>query len=85
MKLDATKLGLATAIVFAVIWVICSALVVLLPGIMMQMSGHALHADLGGASWSMNWVGFIVGLVVWSVFGGALTWGIAAVYNRLIG
>lgn len=85
MKLDATKLGLATAIVFAVIWVICSALVVQLPEIMMQMSGHALHADMGTARWTMNWIGIIVGLAVWSAFGGVLTWGIATVYNRLLG
>jgi len=85
MKLDATKLGFATGIVFAIIWVICSALVVLLPDMMMQMSGHALHADMGTAHWTMTWMGFVVGLVIWSVLGGVIAWAIAAVYNRLPG
>jgi len=85
MKLDAPKLGLATAIAFAVVWAICSAFVMLLPDMMMQMSGHALHANMGDAHWTMQWTGFIVGLVVWSVLGGVLAWGIATVYNRLGG
>jgi hypothetical protein len=84
MKLDALKLGYATAIVFAVVWVICSLLVVALPGGMMQMSGHMIHADLGGAGWTLHWTGFFVGLVAWSVLPGALVWAIAAVYNRLV-
>jgi len=85
MKLNAVKLGVATAIVFAVVWVICSILVVLIPGGMMQMSGHMLHADLGGHGWSMHWIGFFVGLILWSVLPALLVWAIAALYNRLIG
>jgi hypothetical protein len=83
MKIDAIKLGIATAIVFAIIWVICSALVVLMPGAMMQMSGHMLHADLSGLGWSMHWGGFFFGLILWSVIPGLLVWAIAAFYNRL--
>lgn len=85
MKLDAMKFGYATAIVFAVVWLICSALVVTLPNMMMQMSGHALHADMGTAHWTMTWAGFVIGLIIWSVLGGVLAWAIAAVYNRLLG
>jgi hypothetical protein len=84
MKLDAVKLGVATAIVFAVIWVICSILVVLSPGPMMQKSGHMLHADLGNQGWSMHWTGFFVGLVLWTLLPALLVWTIAAVYDRLI-
>jgi hypothetical protein len=43
-----------------------------------------IHADLGGAGWTLHWTGFFVGLVAWSVLPGALVWAIAAVYNRLI-
>ena len=85
MKLDAAKLGLSAAIVLAVIWVICGAFVAFVPTAMMEMSGHMLHADLSGAAWSMHWTGFIVGLIMWSVLGGALVWAVAALYNRLSG
>lgn len=85
MKLDAMKLGLATGIVFAAIWVLCSLLVVLLPGTTMQMSGHMIHANLGGMSWTMTGVGFVVGLVLWTILPTLLVWAIAGVYNRLVG
>lgn len=84
MKLDAVKLGVATAIVFAVIWVVCSLLVILMPGPMMQMSGHMLHADLGSQGWSMHWTGFFTGLVLWALLPALLVWAIAALYGRLI-
>ncbi|HSR54943.1 MAG TPA: DUF5676 family membrane protein [Alphaproteobacteria bacterium] len=83
MKLDAVKLGIATAIIFAIVWVICSLLVVFAPGPMMQMSGHMLHADLGGLNWTMHWTGFLVGLVAWSLIAGVIVWAVAAMYNRL--
>ncbi|MBT5047029.1 MAG: hypothetical protein HOM58_00880 [Rhodospirillaceae bacterium] len=83
MKLDALKLGLATAMILAIIWLICSAFVVFIPAAMMQVSGHMLHADLTGQAWSMHWTGFLSGLIFWSVLGGLLVWAVAAVYNRL--
>ena len=84
MKLEAAKLGFATAIVFAIVWVVCSILVVVSPGVMMQMSGHMIHAELSSLNWAMHWTGFFVGLVAWSVLSGLLAWAVAAVYNRLI-
>ena len=85
MKLDAVKLGYATAIVFAVVWVICSVLVVGIPGSMMRMGGYMMHEDFGAAGWTMHWTGFIVGLILWSVLSGVIAWAVAAVYNRLVG
>jgi hypothetical protein len=83
MKLDAFKLGLATAIVLAAVWIICSILVLLVPGPMMQMGGHMLHAELDGYHWSMHWPGFLIGLILWSALSGLLVWAIAGFYNRL--
>ncbi|MHA1157251.1 MAG: DUF5676 family membrane protein [Alphaproteobacteria bacterium] len=83
MHVNAPKLGLATGIVFAISWVICSALVVLLPGGTMQISGHMIHAELGAMDWTMTATGFVVGLIAWSVSAGLIAWAIGAVYNRL--
>lgn len=85
MKLDALKLGYATGIVFAAVWVVCSILVIVVPGAMMQMSGHMIHAELSGVTWSMHWTGFFVGLVLWSLLSALLVWAVAEVYNRLVG
>ena len=85
MKLDALKLGYATGIVFAVVWVICSIFVVVLPGAMMRMGGDMIHAELSGMQWSMHWTGFFVGLVLWTLLSALLAWAVASVYNRLVG
>lgn len=85
MKLDATKLGLATAIVSAVLWAICSLLVAAVPAGMMSMSGSMMHADMGNMRWTLTAAGFLTGLVVWSVLSGVVVWAVAALYNRLLG
>lgn len=85
MKIDAIKFGIATAIVFAVFWVLCSLLVFSMPIGMMRMSGHMVHGDFGQMAWVLNWGGFIYGLIAWSLIAGIVAWAIAAVYNRLIG
>ncbi|OGS47872.1 MAG: hypothetical protein A3J40_13265 [Erythrobacter sp. RIFCSPHIGHO2_12_FULL_63_10] len=85
MKLDAVKLGTATAIVSAVLWVICSLLVAAVPGGMMNMSGSMMHADMANMQWTLTTTGFLVGLVVWSVLAGVVVWAVAALYNRLLG
>ncbi len=85
MKIHATKIGLATAIVFAAFWVICSLLVMTIPRGMMRMSGDMMHSNLSNMTWSMDGGGLFVGLLAWTLISGVVAWAIAAVYNRLIG
>jgi len=84
MKTDATKMGLAVASAFAVIWVICSVLVWVMPDLMMQMSGHMVHSDLSGMGWQMNGQGVFIGLLAWSATAGFIAWLAAAIYNKLV-
>ncbi len=83
MKLDAFKLGLAAAIIVAIVWTICALFVVLLPETMMAMSGHMLHADFHEYRWTMHFQGFVVGLVMWTLLAGLLVWATALIYNKL--
>lgn len=85
MKIDAMKLAFATAIVFAVVWVICSLFVFSMPGAMMQMSGHMVHADFGRMGWQLNFAGFFYGLFAWSLGAGIIAGAVAALYNRFVG
>lgn len=85
MKIDALKLAFATAIVFAVAWVICSLFVVSMPRAMMRMSGHMVHADFGPMGWQLSLVGFVYGLFLWSAGSGLIAGATAVIYNRLIG
>ncbi|SDJ97011.1 DUF5676 family membrane protein [Microbulbifer yueqingensis] len=84
MKLNAAKFGLAAAISFGVAWIICALLVMLMPGMMMSMSGHMVHMELAGMGWHLTLAGVLIGLVAWSVSAGFVGWLLAWIYNRLI-
>ena len=83
--LKPVKLGLATVIAVAGLWVICSVLVVVAPDAMMQMSGQMVHVDLQDFAWTTHWMGFLVGMVAWSSIAALVVWAAAVVYNRLAG
>lgn len=85
MKIDAMKLAIASTVVFAAAWVICSAFVISMPSAMMQMSGHMVHADFGRMGWQLSFAGFVYGLFAWSLGAGLITGATAALYNRLVG
>lgn len=83
MKLNANRLFVAVAAGVALAWLICSALVGMVPGEMMTLSGHMMHTDFRGMTWSMQPAGIISGLFVWSLSAGALAWVVATIYNYL--
>ena len=83
MTLNANKLFLATAAVFALLWIICSALVGLAPGMMLTATGYMVHAELETFRWSLTGAGFIGGLLLWSLVPGITVWLVAAAYNRM--
>ena len=85
MNLDEKKLALSFGGTTAVIWIICSALVALIPGPTGTLTGHMLHGNLEGFTWTLTWAGFFIGLVSWVLWaaaaGGLIGWS----YNRLGG
>jgi len=83
MKLNAIKFGLAAAYAVAIIWVFCSLLVVMLPGMSMNMGGYMMHSDFSGMSWHMGAAGFVLGLILWSLTAGIFAWLMAAIYNTI--
>lgn len=83
MALNANKLAFATSVVFGFLWIICSALVVLIPGAMLRMTGYMVHTETLSFQWSLTWAGFIGGLVLWSVLSGLIVWLVARFYNRI--
>ena len=84
MKLDAIKIGYATAIAFALVWIVCSLLVWSLPSLMLGMSGHMVHGDFSQMGWHMTFFGVITGLIAWSVIAGAIATLVAYIYNKLV-
>lgn len=83
MKLDAIKFGLAAAYAESIIWLFCSILVVMLPGMSMNMGGYMMHADFSGMGWHMGLGGFVYGLILWSLTAGIFAWLMATIYNAL--
>ncbi|MDH3493913.1 MAG: DUF5676 family membrane protein [Acidobacteriota bacterium] len=83
MKINPISFGIASATAAAVFWLLCSAVVAMIPGPMMNMSGHMVHANLEGAMWTLTFSGVITGLVVWSLFSGLFGWVLALIYNLL--
>ena len=84
MKLDSTKFSMAAAIAVAVLWVICSAFVMLTPDFMMYMTGHMMHADLSTMDWMLTVNGFFLGLVAWVFCAWITAFLIAYIYNLLL-
>ena len=84
MKLNPNMLGIASAVATAILWVICSLLVVLLPGLMAHMTAGMMHGDTVSMAFTMTWAGFLWGLIAWVVYAGVTGWLIATIYNRLL-
>lgn len=82
-RLNATRLGVATTIAVLIIWAICSLLVMLMGGMMMNMTGAMVHGDMSGMGWSLSLFGVIVGGLIWSLGAGVTAWLIALIYNAL--
>lgn len=85
MTLDTKRLALATAIVTAILWLLCSAAVSLAPAPTMAITGYMVHADLSEFSWAVSWGAVLVGLVAWTVSTAVAAWLLAWTYNRLAG
>ncbi len=83
MSLDANRLAISFGTTSAVLWIICSVLVALMPGAMMTMTGHMFHASMEGISWTLTWPRFLLGLVAWVVWAAVAGWLIGRCYNRL--
>lgn len=81
MKLDAGRLAMALGGTTALLWTICSALVALLSGPMITMTGHMLHLDATAFAWTLTWPGFLIGLVSWTVCAAVAGWLIGWIYN----
>jgi len=83
MKRDANRLALACGGAAAVFWVICYALVAVMPEPMMTMTSHMFHADLQGISWSLTGAGFFIGLISWTITAALAGWLVAWTYDLL--
>ena len=83
MKINSLNLALASAVTAAIVWAICSLLVWTMPGAMMNVTGNMVHMEMGKSGWILSPLGFLWGLIIWSLFAGIFAWLLATVYNLL--
>lgn len=83
MKLDPNRLAIAFGGTTAILWIACSAFFGMMPGQMMMMTGHMLHADPTGFGWTLTVGGFLYGLIAWIVVAMLAGWLVGWIYNWL--
>ena len=81
MKLDTRYLSVATALVAATAFTICSAIVAVAPGALSAFVSYALHIDITGIARPITFTSFIVGLVFIAVSSGVFVAAVAGAYN----
>jgi hypothetical protein len=54
-----------------------------MPQMSMQVSGSMMHMNLSDIEWSLTLMGFLFGLIVWSLSAGLIGWLFALFYNKL--
>lgn len=83
MKLDVRAYAIAQAIAAAILFIVCAFFVGFLPDASLKFTKYAFHTDLSGIMRPLDFGGFIVGLLVFSVGFGLLSLAAASIYNRL--
>lgn len=59
------KWAIASALAVGVLWLICSAMVFIMPEAMMVMSSDMVHLNLAAFSWELSLSGVLMGLLGW--------------------
>ena len=81
MKLHTGYLSVATALVAAAAFTICSALVAVVPGALSAFVSYALHIDITGIARPITFASFIIGVVFIAVSSGVFVAAVAGAYN----
>ena len=84
MKLQSMRFGLACALAFAVLWIVCTLLVWLSPTSMATVSSHMFHLEDSHFTFSLTLSGTLKGLVSWSLIAGVTGILIAEIYNLVV-
>lgn len=83
MKINPLNFALASAITAAVVWIICSLLIWMMPGPMINMTTNLFHVEMGKSGFVISPLGVLWGLIGWSLFAGIFAWILATIYNLL--
>ena len=75
----------ASALAVGVTWLICSAMVYLMPGPMLKISSDMVHLNLSQFSWHLSLSGVMMGLLGWMAMAPLIGGLIPAILRKLSG
>lgn len=84
MKLDLRAFAMASALMAAILFILCTFFVFIAPKETTAVAGHVIHADLSGIVRSLTWGNFFGGLLGWTVGTAIVAGATAWLYNRLV-
>ena len=85
MKLDIRAFAIASALIAAILFVVCAFFVFIAPKETTVVAGQLIHADLSSIVRSLTWGNFFGGLIGWTVGTALVAAATAWLYNRLVG
>ena len=83
MNINASKLALSVAIVAAVTYAACWALVAVMPDAAMTMTEDMLHMHMADVTWHLTPRSLLLGTAAWAALAGGVAWLIGKLYNSL--
>lgn len=83
MKLNAIKIGIASAAAFTLLWFICSLMIMTMPEYMRLVTASMMHVSPTVIGWELSWSGVLVGGVAWAAAASVTFALTAALYNLL--
>lgn len=83
MKLDTGLFVISVVLVTAVLWVICSLIVLLYPQTSTFFAETMMHLAPGQIQLEMSWTGFLSGLCTWGVLAAFGAWLLIFFYDSL--
>ena len=84
MKIDSVKFAQAAALSTAIIWIVCSVIVYILPTMMLSISGNMIHMNLDRIGWHLSLSSIVMGLFGWVFISSIIAWLLAKIYNTLL-
>lgn len=81
MKINTFRLAFSSATAALGLWIVCTAVVVAIPGPVIAVIGYMLHLNLSGLEWHPSIGGFLIGLAGWMFLAGAFSSLLGFCYN----
>ncbi|MFL0802738.1 MAG: hypothetical protein K6L81_03410 [Agarilytica sp.] len=85
MNVIPIKFASAAALSTALIWLLCSVLVLIAPGAINYISGAMMHLEMSHWVWDLSVSKLVVGMLAWALMTWLVVWLTTTIYLRWLG